>query len=51
MGDREFTLDPEAICDYCGTIGAFSIDGDYICPECASCFLWSEDEYTRGGDA
>lgn len=39
MGDREIDLDPNAICDKCGSKGAFDLMGDCLCPKCLK---WKE---------
>jgi uncharacterized Zn ribbon protein len=40
---REVPFDPVAVCDDCGAKGAYDFMGDYLCPECASKCIESEE--------
>jgi len=34
MSDRSVPFDEKAVCDNCGSIGAYDFMGDFLCPEC-----------------
>jgi len=42
MGDRTVPFDPEAICDICGSKGAYDFIGDVLCSDCAEMCIEEE---------
>jgi hypothetical protein len=35
MSDKDIPYEVDAVCDECGTLGAYDFMGDCLCPECA----------------
>ena len=52
MSNREIPIEPDAICDVCGRVGAYDIMGDYYCDECIKAFTkvdktdWDDASFT-----
>ncbi len=41
---RDIPFKKDKVCDDCGKVGAYDFMGDYLCPECASKAIQSEDD-------
>ena len=49
MSDRTVPFDDKAICDDCGSVGAYDFMGDFLCSECAEKAIGEPEPCNRCG--